>query len=194
MKKAHTRTDEALVQSLKKGDREALGQLYQDGKAVFIKWAEKNFQCRYVEAIDVYQDAIITLYENIVMGKYVQHDGSSITTYLYAIGKNIFLKKLGQEKKLNEKVIPELLLQKGEAPLPPDLSEEEHDPKYEAVMQAFSSMKDPCKSILKYFYYYGLSMRDIAAKLGYKSEQVVKSQKVRCLKTLKTTAIKNLEQ
>jgi hypothetical protein len=35
-------------------------------------------------------------------------------------------------------------------------------------------------------------MRDIAAMLGYKSEQVVKSQKVRCLKALKTGALKNL--
>jgi RNA polymerase sigma factor (sigma-70 family) len=193
MKESHTGTEETLVQALKKGDREALGQFYQEGKAAFIKWAEKYFQCRYVEAVDVYQDAVITLYENIAAGKYVQQKDSSIKTYLYAIGKNIFLKKLNKEKKIQDKVIPELSVQPLEDTEQKEKRMQEDELRYDAVRQAFSTMKEPCKSILKYFYYQGLSMRDIAARLGYKSEQVVKSQKVRCLKALKTGALKNLE-
>jgi RNA polymerase sigma factor (sigma-70 family) len=193
MKESHTGTEETLVQALKKGDREALGQFYQEGKAAFIKWGEKYFQCRYVEAVDVYQDAVIILYENIAAGKYVQQKDSSIKTYLYAIGKNIFLKKLNKEKKIQDKVIPELSVQPLEDTEQKEKRMQEDELRYDAVMQAFSTMKEPCKSILKYFYYQGLSMRDIAARLGYKSEQVVKSQKVRCLKALKTGALKNLE-
>lgn len=194
MKKTHPGTDETLVQSLKKGDQEALGRFYLEGKTAFVKWAEKYFQCRYVEAVDIYQDAVITLYENIVVGKYVQQDGSSIKTYLYAIGKNIFLKKLSLEKKIQDRTIPDLPVQTDEDTEQKETLMVEDELRYDAVMQAFAAMKEPCKSILKYFYYHGLSMKEIAGKLGYKSDQVVKSQKVRCLKTLKTVVLKNLDQ
>ena len=193
MEKPNTGTEETLLQSLKTGDQEALGRFYLEGKAAFVKWAEKYFQCRYIEAVDVYQDAIITLYENIVVGKYVQQDGSSIKTYLYAIGKNIFLKKLSLEKKVQDRVIPELSVQADEDTEKKETLMVEDELRYDAVMQAFATLKEPCKSLLKYFYYQGLSMKEIAAKLNYKSEQVAKSQKVRCMKTLKSDALKILE-
>lgn len=192
MEKPKTVTGEILLQSVKNGDQETLSRFYKDGRAGFIKWSEKHFHCKEVEAVDVYQDAIITLYENIVRGKYVHQPGSSIKTYLYAIGKNIFLKKMSMEKKIQDKVIPNFSTQTEDETdeKEAEIAADEH--RYNAVMQAFAAMKEPCKSILKYFYYQGLSMKQIADKMGYKSDQVVKSQKVRCLKTLKNDALKYL--
>jgi RNA polymerase sigma-70 factor (ECF subfamily) len=193
MGKTHTGTEETLFLSLKNGDQATLGRFYLEGKAAFVKWAEKYFQCRDVEAVDVYQDAVITLYENIAAGKYVYQDSSSIKTYLYAIGKNIFLKKLSLEKKIQDRVVPALSAQTDEDTEQKEALTVENELRYDAVMQAFSTLKEPCKSLLKYFYYQGLSMKEIAAKLNYKSEQVAKSQKVRCMKTLKSDALKILE-
>lgn len=46
------------------------------------------------------------------------------------------------------------------------------------------SMKEPCKSILKYYYYENLSMDKIAEVMKYKNADTVKSQKLRCMKYL----------
>ena len=171
-----------MIDSLQKGDTSELGWFYLSKKDEFIRWAEKYFDCRNIEVTDIYQDAVIIMYENIVSGKFIKEE-ATIKTYLYGIAKNLFLKRLNLEQKANDQT-SEIKVQW--------YDEQEYDSndeaEYEATMTAFAQMKDPCKSILKYFYYKKLSMKEIAHKLGYKSESVVKSQKVRCLKTLKGTA------
>ncbi len=194
MEKPHAQTDNSLIKALKTGNQEAIGKFYLERKAAFINWAEKHFYCRHVEAIDVYQDTVITVYENIVSGKFQQQTDSSLTTYLFAVGKNIFLKKLHKEKKTKDRIIAEATWHAGEDTKQKERRMIEDERKHDAITQAFAVMKEPCKSILKHFYYQGLTMKEIAAKLGYKSGQVVKSQKVRCLQALKAYALKNLDR
>jgi RNA polymerase sigma-70 factor (ECF subfamily) len=52
------------------------------------------------------------------------------------------------------------------------------------VAEMVRELKDPCKSILKYFYYRGFSMDEIAQEMNYKNASTVKAQKVRCIKEL----------
>ena len=55
-------------------------------------------------------------------------------------------------------------------------------------------MGEPCRSILKLFYFDRFAMDAIAARLGYKNEHVVKSQKLRCFNTLKKMVLERFEQ
>jgi RNA polymerase sigma factor (sigma-70 family) len=177
-------TDELLVESIKKNERRALEEFYTSGKVSFSKWAMKHFQCDEDEITDTYQDAVTILYENILSGRYV-YGGSNLKTYLYGIAKNLFYRKIEKAKKIKALTIdiPDTTISWFEA-------ESENEQKLSAAQKAFSLMKDPCKSILNFFYYHHLSMAEIAARLGYKSDTVVKSQKVRCLKTLKDETLK----
>jgi len=49
----------------------------------------------------------------------------------------------------------------------------------------FSGLGKQCQELLNLFYYRGFTIKDILAHSNYNSENVIKSAKSRCLKTLK---------
>jgi RNA polymerase sigma-70 factor (ECF subfamily) len=49
----------------------------------------------------------------------------------------------------------------------------------------FDALGEKCQKILTLFYYQQYNIKEIMAEGNYNSENVVKSQKSRCLKTLK---------
>ena len=175
-------SDQNLIEALKRGETDLLGQFYLANKKEFIHWTEKYYQCDRIQALDIFQDSVIILYENIVSGKFVKTN-STLKTYLFAIAKNILLKKHRDAKRIANNPIDLENVEIGESFFDP--IEEE---KYEKAMQAFADTKEPCKSILKMYYYQKLSMDEIAGMLGYKSGDVVKNQKLRCIKSLREIA------
>jgi len=56
---------------------------------------------------------------------------------------------------------------------------------------AFKTLGQKCKEILTLFYYRGYDLEDIMNELNYTSKDVVKSQKSRCIKSLKSLIFKN---
>jgi RNA polymerase sigma-70 factor (ECF subfamily) len=176
--------DEVLLDGLRRNEGKALEKFYIASREGFIKWAMKNFKCDEYEITDTYQDAVTILYENVVSGRYTKGE-SSLKTYLYGIAKNLFYKKIEKARRVAAITydLPDATIAFFEV-------ENELDQKLAAAQRAFEAMREPCKSILNFFYYHKLSMTEIALKLGYKSDQVVKSQKVRCLKSLREEAIK----
>ena len=53
------------------------------------------------------------------------------------------------------------------------------------VEKVLMSIGEKCLLLLKLFYYEGLKMKEIAAKVGLKSEKVAKNQKYKCLERAK---------
>lgn len=170
-----------LIKQIKNDGQEALVKIYQDHRIDFIKWAMQSFQCSQEEAEDTYQDTIIAFYENVTNGRLTTLS-CSFKTYLFAIGKNILL---GIAKKKGRTVmqgndIPEiadkdvLILEKI------SLNERQQE-----ILKALESLGEPCQTILRLYYYDKLSIKKIVQKLQYKSENVVKVQKVRCMKRLR---------
>ncbi len=62
--------------------------------------------------------------------------------------------------------------------------------KNQFVTAHLEKLGEPCHSILKLFYYDSFSMESIAVKLDYKNTDVVKSQKLRCIKELRKALVK----
>ena len=65
------------------------------------------------------------------------------------------------------------------------LFKEESNSDEKKLELAFSALGDKCKAVLKLFYYQDYTIEEITKILGYNSKDVVKSQKSRCLKSLK---------
>jgi RNA polymerase sigma factor (sigma-70 family) len=55
----------------------------------------------------------------------------------------------------------------------------------EKIDEHFEQLGDKCQKVLKLFYYDGFTLEEIQKQLNYDNYNVVKSQKSRCLKTLK---------
>ena len=173
--------DQQLYHSIKNGDDAGIVELYRLHRTEFIKWAWQQYKMESDDAADVFQDTIITLRRNIVNGKLVELT-STLKTYLFGIGKNLALSRLKRNKKWYTN--PELL------ELQDDGQESAIDilqlsDRQNWVKQLLAKLGEPCISILRLYYYKSYSMEAIANNLGYKNENVVKSQKLRCIKALK---------
>jgi RNA polymerase sigma factor (sigma-70 family) len=174
-------SDVARIYAFRNGNTRALDDFYLLHRREFIKWAERTFGLDSAEAVDVYQDAIIILYENINRGK-LSNLNASLKTYFFGIGKNLILKKLSRER--SEKRRWETIYRYADPTESELLSEHEED-KLEAVSAGLQGLSERNQSILKLYYYQHLPLKDIAEQLGYESVDVVKNQKVRCMKYLR---------
>jgi RNA polymerase sigma-70 factor (ECF subfamily) len=171
--------DQQLIAQIKNGDEDSIVAVYQAHRSGFIQWAQSAYKIDEHTAADAFQDAVICLHSNIIRGK-LENLSSSLKTYLYAIGKNIVRKKLQKE----------VVFDKDESWMLENLYAEPMDhfivnDRQRFVASLMEKIGEPCSTILKLFYFKGFSMKSIADTLNYKNENVAKTQKLRCLTTLK---------
>jgi RNA polymerase sigma factor (sigma-70 family) len=172
---------EKSLKGLSSGDDSILEAIYRQNRIPFLNFAKK-YDLPDDDLIDIYQDAIIALHDNVVNGKF-KHINSTLSTYLFSIGKFMIFKKLKANKKTD------MLFDgiTGQSHDLEDLEFYEGNPAtdQQVVNASFEKLGDRCQQVLKLFYYDGLTLKEIQHYFNYDNYNVVKSQKSRCLKTLK---------
>ena len=171
--------DQIIIQRIKSGDEASLVEIYKQHRPAFLQWAQHSYRVDEEKAADAFQDAVVCLYRNIMQGK-LQTLTSSLKTYLFAIGKNVIRKKTQQPVALETE---ELWMVENLHAEPID--QFATNDRQQLVARLMETIGEPCKSILELFYFRGFSMEAIAERLKYKNENVVKTQKLRCLTNLK---------
>ncbi|AEH01511.1 RNA polymerase sigma factor [Lacinutrix sp. 5H-3-7-4] len=175
---------EITLNELKSGSQIALRQVYEDNRDKFINFA-KRYNLPQDDVIDIYQDAYVIFYDNIMNGK-IEKFTSSISTYLFSVGKYLIFDKM---KKNNKKVGSgfDLAIVRDEDEIMHTMEIEEKTltREQELLYTHFSSLGKQCQELLKLFYYRGFTIKDILELGNYNSENVIKSTKSRCMKTLK---------
>ena len=167
-----------LIDLLKMNDEKAIRNFYNENKNGFILFA-KRYNIHSDDIIDIYQDAIIALIENAKKGK-IEDLKSSLSTYLFGIGKFMIFQKLRKDGK----TIPMESFEKIEMTYD-DYTEEETDLQIKLLQKGLNKLGDQCKKVLELFYYEEKKLDEIQSILGYTNKDVLKSQKSRCLKQLK---------
>ena len=138
------------------------------------------------EILDVYQDAVIVLYNNSRRSDFQLT--CSVQTYLNSICRNQVLKRLPNSRKLvraddYEEGITDWM----------EEYDQERERKIVAIENALlelESAKGPCFGLLRGFYFLKRSMNILADELGFSNEDSAKSQKSKCMKKLKEIVIK----
>jgi RNA polymerase sigma-70 factor (ECF subfamily) len=171
--------DQQLLDSIRNGDEEGLVRIYRSCRTEFLSWAQKKYNLAPEVAADHFQDAIIKCYENIRNDKLMVLT-SSFKTYIFAIAKNLILNTLNQSSFMSSGL--EKLTENHKVEI---LDELQHKERQRLVGELLEKTGEPCKSILRMFYFNGFSMESIASRLDYKNENVVKSTKIRCINDLK---------
>lgn len=178
------RAEEAdVLEKIRTHPEEILAAYYRDFRKEFLSWAFKSFGADNETASDCFQDAMIILYKNVQTGKLTELQ-SNVKTYLFSIGKNVLLRKFKQQSReipMNDQLIQEHPLDNLDFPELYTGNEPENK-----IADLVQSLKDPCKSILRYFYFRGFSMEEIAEAMNYKNAQTVKAQKLRCIKEIQS--------
>lgn len=179
-------SDSHYIEAIKLRENDVINKIYVAFKKEFIKWAASTFNCSSEDALDAYQDAIIILCDNIHEGKLTTLN-SSLKTYLFAIGKNMLFQKMSKKQKLENNIseIQHLWYES---------VDKEDSERYKRVLaNCLNCLREPCRSILRMHYYEKLPMKTIAEILDYKNEDVVKSQKLRCIKALRAAVLQELK-
>ena len=90
-------TDEMLIKGILSKQNEWVKILYIKARPIIIRYALNN-DSSVDEAEDLVQNTVIVVYEKILLGKLVLT--SSMTTYIYGIAKNLWLKELRKKRLL----------------------------------------------------------------------------------------------
>lgn len=187
--------DHEIISKIKENS-EALGIVFKKCKPGAIQFLRKiNYQSNErIDIEDIFQDAILVLYENIVNKDFVLAANTSLQTYLNSVCRNQLLKKIGKNN------VVELNENKGNDedhdkvmefnPLIVDTLEEFVDIKeqqFNAMEKALEKIKEAgghCYELLTLFWYHRKSMSELSEVFGYSNADNTKNQKARCQKRL----------
>lgn len=137
------------------------------------------------DAADIFQEAMVVLFEKS------HHPDFRLTcrigTYLFAISKHLWFKKLERRKKSPVSFTDDAGFDDGtDWAYADDISiHEERELHYQQLDVALEQLGEPCRSLLKAFYHHDKSMQEIAADFGYTNPDNAKTQKYKCLTRLK---------
>jgi RNA polymerase sigma factor (sigma-70 family) len=174
--------EHSAIQAFIDEDSQRIKSMYNDYRAPFLHFGRKYNLTQEI-LIDIYQDAFVALRKNALQGK-LDSVQSSMKTYLFGIGKHLIYNELKRQKKWvplshnSEETIEDVASIAQSTP--PEPTEEQR-----LLQLNFKKLGQKCRQMLTLFYYRGLTIEEIAEKAGYASGKVVRSQKSRCLKTLK---------
>lgn len=173
--------DVQIIEEIKSGNSELLSRLYEDHRKEFCLWLIKQYGSQMDDALEVYQETIIALFENITSGK-LQELNSSLKTYLFSIGKN---KYLSMARKRGRNVGSE-----GHLEVIKDGADELEEVKIKderltLVEASLKKLGDHCRQLLTMYYYEKLSMERIMKRLDYKNANTAKNQKYKCMQKLR---------
>lgn len=176
MKAEHNQT--ALLQGLARSDKQAIETIYKENFSL-IQALVVNNNGSAEDAKDVFQEAMIVLYQKVQSGSFELN--CQIKTFVYSVCRRLWLKRLMQQSRytLHENTEDLVLV---------DEEVEEHekrDADFTMMEKAMGSLGEPCKSLLEAFYLEKKNMQEIAASFGYTNAENAKNQKYKCLMRLK---------
>jgi len=174
-------TDSGLIQALKSGTNtdDAIRHLYRTQYRMTSAYIRQNNGTDQ-DAEDIFQEVILVFIDVLKKEKF--RGESSVSTFLYALTRNIWLNEL---KKRGRSKLRDEVFEKGKDRTDIDVSHLIANREIRTqLMKLVESLGETCQKILLAFYFENLAMREILKTLNYENEQVVRNKKYKCLKQL----------
>lgn len=162
--------DKEIFDKICQGDEQSLEYLYKKYYRMMTKLVISNSGTEQ-EAKDVYQDALVVFWQKATSGNLVLT--SKISTYLYSICQNLWRKELDRKKRLSHEEKDDV-----------EFTDTDSKERAKIIHQCIDELGETCKKVLMYYYFDGLSMQEIADKLGFANTNTAKTKKYKCKKKL----------
>ena len=176
--KAET-NEQVLLRGLVNNDSKAIESIYKENYNMVQAFILNN-NGTYDDARDIFQEAMITLYEKAKSESFVLT--CQIKTYIYSVCRRLWLKRLqqmGRYVSAGENI-------EETVPVEDDIEiHEKRNAEFAIMERAMGSLGEPCKSLLDAYYIQKKGMTEIAAEFGYTNADNAKNQKYKCLMRLK---------
>jgi RNA polymerase sigma factor (sigma-70 family) len=171
--------EKALLEGLARSDKKAIEVIYRENYNM-VQSLIINNSGSTDEAKDIFQEAMIVLYEKVRSGAFELN--CLIKTYVYSVSRRLWLKRLQQMNRY----VPAVENLQDTVPVEEEVEENERiNSEFQAMEKAISSLGEPCKSLLEAYYLEKKSMQEIALFFGYTNAENAKNQKYKCLVRLK---------
>lgn len=172
--------DKAIISKIKDNDNEALKVLYSnmhDSVTTYLisKGATKE------DAMDTFQEALLMFYRNVQNNKFTA-EHSKISSYIFAIARNIWLHQLRRQNSSLMKTSSDLIESSYEASLVENENLDEMRAKLES---ALSKLSDKCRNLILNYYLQDKTTEEIAKELGLSNVNVARQMKYRCMRKLR---------
>ncbi|MEM6261539.1 MAG: sigma-70 family RNA polymerase sigma factor [Bacteroidota bacterium] len=164
------------LQGIRDRDPLVLKEIYLRFFPMIANHVQKNGGTE-ADARDVFQDTILVLFRKMQAPDFELT--SSFSTYLFAVGKHIWLKQISRKRKN-----PSLSIEK--VNLPDEESVEKAlliTERNQLFRQKMKLLSEGCQRLLTLFFE-GMSMANIAEQLGFASEGYAKKRKFQCKQKL----------
>jgi RNA polymerase sigma factor (sigma-70 family) len=168
-----------ILKGLANKEKDAIETIYKENYSL-IQHLVINNNGTEDDARDVFQDALLVLYEKSLSNSFELN--CQIKTYIYSVSRRIWLKKLQFSRRFEpqSEIVEEIV------PVEDDLgTHEKPNQQYEIMKAAIGKIGEPCKSLLEAFYIHEKNMQEIASFFGYTNADNAKNQKYKCLLRLK---------
>jgi len=171
--------EKALLEGLARSDRKAIETIYRENYNM-VQSLIINNSGSADDAKDIFQEAMIVLYEKVRSGSFELN--CLIKTYVYSVSRRLWLKRLQQMNRY----APALESLQDTVPVEDEIEENDRiDNEFQAMEKAISSLGEPCKSLLEAYYLEKKNMQEISQSFGYTNADNAKNQKYKCLMRLK---------
>ncbi len=169
-----------IVKLLKRRDNAAFQKIYNDNKEAFVNFAKK-YHIEEYDSLDIYHDSIMVLQDNAIKGK-INGLKSSISTYLFAIGKYKIFHLFRERAKVT--ISDEIEIVEKNFDFDVNFDGGNLTNQQTLLKKGLKKLGKRCISILE-LYYNGYDLDEITDILDYSNKNVLKSQKSRCMKQIK---------
>jgi RNA polymerase sigma factor (sigma-70 family) len=171
-------SDARILDLMKKGDDDALVQLFESNKRMVISYILKNNGTEE-DADDMLQEAVIVLWENVRSGRFEYT--SKLSTYIFAVVQNMWKRKLSRAKR---EIPGGTETDESIADDPSALDLMINEEQVQQMRAALRRLDEVCRRLLLLFYWEECSMEEISRRMKFANAETAKSKKYQCKKAL----------
>lgn len=176
-------SDVSLLEQLKTEENTSFKQLYSLYYPSIASYVLQN-NGSSEDAEDIFQEAVIVLLQKVRQPDFVLT--SSLKTYLYAIAKNSWLKRLRDHKEVT--VLESEHLSLATESFTVEVREE--PTREEKARGWLAAITSHCQHILKAIFFAQEPIDSLMRKMGWKNKHVAANQQYKCMQQLKKEKIK----
>ncbi|MEO9534112.1 MAG: sigma-70 family RNA polymerase sigma factor [Crocinitomicaceae bacterium] len=170
-----------MIEKIRKEDHKTLSKIYTETYPMVLKYVRDNSGSE-ADAQDIFQDGYYLFIQKVKQDDFTLT--SKISTFLFGISKNLWLKQL--TKKQLDKAAYQQEIEVGLI----EEEEEEQLGQNKLMKKCIDLLGEPCKTIIVQFYFFQTSMKEIAELLHYTNANNAKNQKYKCFVRLKKMVLK----
>ncbi len=173
-------TDVELITLIKKRDNNAFRYLYINFTPPIRNFIVLNGGLEE-DAEEIEQNVIIHLYEKIVSGKFLLNQDTKLSTYMFAVGKNMWYKSFGNKVLY----VRDDMLKNIQTEDDFIINFEPQNDLESEVITTLQNIDNDCQEILIKYYYENKSMKEISDEMGTITEENVRKRKYKCIQKMK---------